>query len=139
MKSNNPILEVIREAKAEFGSRRAFQVIVSLGTGKAHHMNPSDQLFGVIQYAVNQMTNTEVKHKEFLENYPHLKEMYFRFNEEGDLHKIDLADWKVLDKVQRLADEYVGSATGKKLIVDCARRLARRFETGNPEGSVLAP
>ncbi|KAH6663483.1 acyl transferase/acyl hydrolase/lysophospholipase [Halenospora varia] len=129
MNSNNPILEVIEEAKSEFGEGKAFQVIVSIGTGKPPVTNPSSHLFGVMKYAIKQMTDTQKKHSEFLRRYPDLVDDYYRFNEEGDMHKIDLADWQKLGRVEELATEYVLSVQGKGYILECARKLARSSPT----------
>ena len=125
MNSNNPILQVIEEAKSEYGQYRSFQAIVSIGTGRGPNADPSSHLFGVMQYAIHQMTNTQKMHKEFLDRYPDLLDQYFRFNEEGDLYKIDLADWKMLKQVEDLANNYVESRKGKELIAACAGKLAR--------------
>lgn len=125
MNSNNPILQVIEEAKSEHGSDRKFQVIVSIGTGKGPQSDPSSHLLGVMQYAIHQMTDTQKKHAEFLSRYDDLKNDYYRFNEEEALHKIDLADWKKLDRVEDLAMEYVSSTMGQRQILACAAKLAR--------------
>jgi hypothetical protein len=45
---------------------------------------------------------------------------YFRFDAEGDLYTIGLADYKMLEHVEQLAKDFVASAHGKKLILDCA-------------------
>lgn len=125
MNSNNPILQVIEEAKSEHGKDRKFQVIVSIGTGKSPQSDPSSHLLGVMQYAIHQMTDTQKKHNEFLSRYEDLKDDYYRFNEEESLYKIDLADWKKLDRVEELATEYVSSVIGQKQILACAKRLAQ--------------
>jgi predicted acylesterase/phospholipase RssA len=125
MNSNNPILQVIEEAKSEFGDGRAFQAIVSIGTGKGPIADPSSHVLGVVNYAIKRMADTQQKHTEFVSRYPDLQEQYFRFNEENELYKIDLADWKKLGEVERLANEYIASVAGRKLINSCARKLAR--------------
>jgi hypothetical protein len=109
MNSNNPILEVIKEAKMEFGPDRQFQAIVSIGTRKGPIADPSSHLVGVMQYAIHQMTDTRKKHEEFKNRYPDLIENTYRFNKEGELHKIDLADWRKLNQVEELAMEYIRS------------------------------
>ncbi len=71
------------------------------------------------------MTDIQQKHTEFVSRYPDLQEQYFRFNEESKLYKIDLADWKELDEVERLANDYIASVAGQRMINSCARRLSR--------------
>lgn len=110
MDSNNPTLEVIEEAKAEFGQSKPFQAIVSLGTGRKPTTDPSSHLFGTIQYAFHRITDTQRPHRDFLKQYPDLKGQYFRFNAEGDLYKINLADHKKLEQVEQLANDFVASA-----------------------------
>jgi hypothetical protein len=126
MNSNNPILQIIEEAKWGFGQDKPFDAIVSIGTGKGPIENPSSHLLGVVQYAIHQMTDTQRKHTEFAERYPGLGSKYFRFNEEGDLYRIDLADWKQLHRVEQLANEYVTTSQVVTQIKSCARKLARR-------------
>lgn len=125
LKSNNPIMEVIDESLLEFPGT-SFQAIVSIGTGKPPSADPGQNVFGFVNYLLRQMTNTEDKHDEFRNRHPDELGNYFRFNEAHDLHKIDLASWKELDRVEELANEYVDSDHGKALISSCARKLARR-------------
>ena len=53
MNSNNPILQLIEETRAEFGQSRPFQAIVSLGTGRRPAADPSSRLLEMIQLAIN--------------------------------------------------------------------------------------
>lgn len=126
MNSNNPIHEVVQEARNEFGENSDIIAIVSTGTGKPKKSGPGSHVVSLLKYAVKEMTNTEKKHAEFKEGYPDLQGLYFRFNEESELHKIDLADSKKLARVEELANRYIESASERKLVLDCARKLARR-------------
>jgi hypothetical protein len=38
---------------------------------------------------------------------------------------INLADYKQLDKVEQLANDFVASAHGKRIIFNCAAKLAK--------------
>jgi hypothetical protein len=78
-----------------------------------------------MQYAIHQMTDTQKKHEEFKNRYPDLVEDTYRFNEEGELHNIDLADWRKLNQVEELAMEYVLSPQGRRDISSCAAKLVK--------------
>lgn len=142
MKSNNPILEAVEEAMLECHSTgtsgsASFRAIVSLGTGKPEQTDPGGNYIGVAKYAVKQMTDTEAKHKDFLRRFPDIPAYsdlqpadpgacYFRLNEEKTLRSIDLADWKRLDEIKRLAEAYVTSEGGRAVIKACAAKVARK-------------
>jgi len=130
MNSNNPILQVMEEARSEFGEARKFQAVVSIGTGKAPKSDPSSHALGVAKYAIKRMTDTEEKHTDFINRFPDKHGEYFRFNEEDEMHHIDLADWKKLGKVEKLANDYVASVVGQREIKKCARKLSRTHGTG---------
>jgi hypothetical protein len=98
--------------------------MVSIGTGKGQIADPSSYVVGVVKYAIHRMTDTQQKHTEFVSRYPDLQEQYFRFDDEEELYKIDLADWKKLDQVEKLANAYVASSEGKRTILAYARKLA---------------
>jgi predicted acylesterase/phospholipase RssA len=125
MNSNSPILQVMEEATSEFGEGRKFQAVVSIGTGKGPKSDPSSHVIGVVNYAIKRMTDTEEKHTDFLNRFPDKHEQYFRLNEENEMHQIDLADWKKLGKVEKLANDYVASVAGQRMIKACAQRLSR--------------
>jgi hypothetical protein len=135
MKSNNPILEAVEEAILErhdpghpgASHPASFRAIVSLGTGKPEQREPGRNIIGIIKYALMQMTDTQAKHEEFLRRFPGIpaysdlqpddpNACYFRLNEETTLHDIDLADWKRMDEIKRLAEAYVTSEGGQAAI-----------------------
>jgi predicted acylesterase/phospholipase RssA len=121
---NNPIFDVYEEAKDEWPDRH-FEAIVSIGTGKPRNMNPAQNAFGMAKYMSNQLTNTERKHLEFKEKAD-VQRVYFQLNEEFELYKIDMADWQQLSKVEELARMFVASPEGKRLVDDCAKRVAKK-------------
>jgi hypothetical protein len=137
--SNNPIQEVYKEAQQEYPGRH-FEAIVSIGTGKPPYKSPPRTLFTFMKQAMDQMTNTEVKHVAFLDEIENVKigggeisdgiegenlgDRYFRLNDAETLYKIDLAAYRQLDKVEKAANDFVSSAAGSKTIQDCAYRLA---------------
>ena len=64
---------------------------------------------------------------EFPILFPDLVGQYFRFNAEGDLYKINREDYKQLDKVEQLANNFVASAHEKRIILNCVAILATRY------------
>lgn len=116
-------MEVYEEAKAE-GLGNVITAVVSIGSGKPRHVNPGRTAYSTLSYAVKRMTGTEADHLAFSKR-PESKDIYFRFNEEYELHKIDLADWRQVDWVEELALSYVEQPYVKGMIDQCARRLAK--------------
>jgi hypothetical protein len=138
--SNNPVQEAYDEAMLECPDHH-FEAIVSIGTGKPPYKSPPKTVFAALQRALSQMTDTEAKHVEFLEKAKgiavgegeFLSDRYFRLNDKPaddksktGLYKIDLAAYRDLDKVEELANKFVTSAAGSKIVKDCAARLAFR-------------
>jgi predicted acylesterase/phospholipase RssA len=121
--SNNPIKDVYEEAEAE-GLENGVQAIVSIGTGKPLQLNPGRSAYDTLSYAVKRMTGTESDHLEFSKR-PEAKDTYFRFNEEYELHKINMADWKQVGRVEELALGYVSQPHIKTMIDQCARRITK--------------
>ena len=134
MNSNNPILETTDEAFIEYSDGQhmpPFAAIVSVGTGKGMKCASGLNIWTVVKKLLH--GDTEMKHSHFLRHYSYLRDSYFRFNEEGSLHSIDIADVSQLDRVQKLAHEYVSSEAGSTAIRACARRLARSGRNINYE------
>ncbi|KAH0562656.1 hypothetical protein GP486_002662 [Trichoglossum hirsutum] len=129
MNSNNPILQVIQEVRSEYGRDAPFEAIVSIGTGKPPRVNPGSHVLSVIKYAIKEMTSTEKKHEEFVSSYPDLEDQYFRLNAEDNLYRVDLADWKRLPQVEEIANNYITSPQGRREILTCAKKLAKRRDT----------
>jgi hypothetical protein len=135
MKSNNPILEAVEESFLKHAGA-SFRAIVSIGTGRPSRTRPGGHALDMVKYAFAQMTDTEAKHEEFLRRFPDITAYsnlkpndyacYFRLNEETSLHSIDLADWKRLDQIKAMAEEYVKSVTGLEAIKSCAAYVAKR-------------
>ncbi|KAH6665502.1 acyl transferase/acyl hydrolase/lysophospholipase [Halenospora varia] len=121
--SNNPIKDVYEEAEAQ-GLENDIEAIVSIGTGKPLQLNPGRTAYEALSYAVKRMTGTESDHLDFKKR-PEATNKYFRFNEEDELHKIDMADWKQVGRVEELACAYVSKPHIKAMIEQCARKIAK--------------
>ena len=124
MHSNNPILELVREATQENPGRR-FDAIVSLGCGKSQPISPGGGVVNVVRSVISRVTDTELRHDEFLRDFPGLTEVYSRFQETDQLGSIDLADYGELDTIKDIARDYLNSATGRNEIRRCAERLSK--------------
>lgn len=124
---NNPVIEVINEARREFPGSR-IKTIISIGTGSAKVSEPEPYLHNIFLSFIQRATNTETQHQEILKGdaFNDIRAGYYRFQGKFDLGEIDLADAEKLDEIERLAQQYVGSEEGKNEIESCAARLAAR-------------
>jgi predicted acylesterase/phospholipase RssA len=123
--SNNPIFEVYNEATTEFPGQQ-IDAIVSIGTGKRTFLNPPSGLFGILNWAVKQLTRTEENHIQFAARYQFGQDVYKRLNGGADLWEIGMDDWQQLGRVEELAIAFISSEEGQSQIDGCARRIARR-------------
>lgn len=121
---NNPVIEVIKEARTEFPSSY-IKTIVSIGTGKARITEP-DWFPNIINSFAERVTTTEAQHDDVLndDSFKDVRAGYFRFQGRTELGDIDLADAEKLDEVEKLAQQFLDSDDGKRLIETCAERMA---------------
>lgn len=128
LESNNPVIEVIEEAKQEFPDDK-ISTVISVGTGAYQASDASAGLTGFMNYMINMATSTEKHHKAVLED-PRFadirKEGYFRLNGTLELGAIDLAAVERMDEIERLAEAYLSSNEGQQQIGMCAERLVER-------------
>lgn len=124
---NNPIVEVIKEARLEIPGSR-IKTVVSIGTGSAKVSEPEPHLLNVILSFIQRATETEARHQEVLKDdaFNDVRAGYYRFQGKFDLGEIDLADAERLDEIEKLAQRYIDSEEGKKTIESCAARLVAR-------------
>lgn len=122
--SNNPIIEVVKEANQE-QPNRPFDAIVSIGTGATELLTPGGGLTNLLRSMVSRATDTEAKHKQFLDDFRGLRDVYFRLQEFDKLGQIDLADWQKLDEIEQLSRRYLNSPGGQDEIRRCAAQMAR--------------
>lgn len=124
---NNPVIEVIKEARLEFPGSR-IKTVVSIGTGSVRISEPEPYLHNVIFSFIQRATNTEARHQEVLKDdaYRDVRPGYYRFQGKFDLGEIDLADAERLDEIEKLAQQFIDSEEGKIAIESCAERLTAR-------------
>ena len=124
--SNNPVVEVIEEARQEFPGA-IIDVVVSIGTGKGTMPDPLPPLSNIVNYFIHRSTDTEGQHERVM-NEPVFDDVrqngYFRFQGETYLGEIDLSDAEKLDEIENLANQYLASSAGKRMIASCAAKLA---------------
>jgi predicted acylesterase/phospholipase RssA len=125
MQSNNPILELVDEAHREHGRDAQIDAIVSIGTGYQSGGRPGPHIVDTIKHVLSRTTDAEAKHREFCSrlDYRALKEKYYRFQEFDRLGGIDLAAADKIEEIELIADEYLDSYEGKRMIRDCASLL----------------
>ncbi|KAG9506092.1 hypothetical protein J7337_003071 [Fusarium musae] len=128
LESNNPVIEVIEEAKQEFPDDK-ISTVISVGTGAYRASDASAGLAGFMNYMINMATSTEKHHRAVLED-PRFadirKEGYFRLNGTLELGAIDLAAVERMDEIECLAEAYMSSNEGQQQIGMCAERLVER-------------
>ncbi|KAF4480196.1 patatin-like phospholipase domain containing protein [Fusarium agapanthi] len=128
LESNNPVIEVIEEAKQEFPDDK-ISTVISVGTGAYQASDASAGLAGFINYMINMATSTEKHHRAVLED-PRFadirKEGYFRLNGTLELGAIDLAAVERMDEIECLAEAYLSSNEGQQQTGICAERLVER-------------
>ncbi|KEQ74516.1 FabD/lysophospholipase-like protein [Aureobasidium namibiae CBS 147.97] len=102
--------------------------LVSLGTGKQANQHITRNLLSVVKFALKQMTNPEVVHKNLQDSLD--PRMYYRFNVEEGLKKMNLDEWIVkgennvtLSKMKDAVSDYFDDG----VVRDRARALAREL------------
>lgn len=121
---NNPVMEVIKEARLEFPGSR-IQTVVSIGTGSPKVTEPAPYLHNVLLNFAQRATDTEAPHQQVSKDdaFDHVRAGYYRFQGKFDLGEIDLADAERLDEIEKLTQQYLDSEEGKVAIESCAARL----------------
>ena len=122
--SNNPVVEVIEEACQEF-PEAVIDTVVSIGTGKGTIPDPVPPFSNILLHFIRRSTDTEGQHERVMTErvFEDVRHGYFRFQGETDLGEIDLSDADKLDEIEKLANNYLASPTGRHMIACCAAKL----------------
>lgn len=122
--SNNPVVEVIEEARQQFPGA-VIDTVVSIGTGQGTIPDPVPPFSNVLLHFIHRSTDTEGQHQRVKTEpvFEDVRNGYFRFQEETDLGEIDLSDADKLDEIEKLANKYLESSAGRHMIASCAARL----------------
>ena len=121
---NNPAMQVWVEAKDIFGEQ-PLNSVISLGTGVAT-VKPKKSCIPVLgkgKKILKTLKNTELEHQEMEKICKHSNTPYFRFNPSTGKDKIGLADYKLLDALEKLTLQFLEQEEVKKKILRCAELL----------------
>jgi hypothetical protein len=127
MGANNPIEELMEEARTLWKNKRDIGCVVSLGTGVPALVDIQAKLEGLVKVLVSMATDTQKIHEKFLNKmisaYGLHQEFYFRFNVEHGLENISLEEWKQLESIDVATGSYISQ--NHEAIKKCAETLLR--------------
>jgi patatin-like phospholipase/acyl hydrolase len=125
MGANNPIEELMDEARNLWKNKRDVGCVVSLGTGVPARADMGAKLKELVDVLVKMATDTQEIHEKFLNkmisSYGLHQEFYFRFNVEHGLESISLEEWKHIESIDVATGSYI-SKHGEA-IKACAQAL----------------
>ena len=140
---NNPIEQVLEEAKRVFPGRRV-ACIVSIGTGLKSAIrfptSPKTSPVKLIDAVVKMATESDTTAERVQVRFGKTKDTYFRFSVVRDLDEIDLAEWKNLHKVRTYTTGYMRQSTVSSRIDAVVKALLASKVEIAPDGySSLVP
>ena len=127
MRRNNPIYEIVREAK-RIRPDPIFGCIVSIGTGWLDPVSlHSSKALKVVQACVDIAFDAQSIADEFLADDLGTRlwetKKYFRFNVEQGLQDIQLDEYEKMDTIRAMTDLYLSRKDKAEMIQDCAHNL----------------
>lgn len=128
---NNPISELHAEACKIFDSAREVACILSIGTGtKGPLMLPEPKLIDsvglhrdTIKHLKRLALTSDREAEAMDEKYRGISNLYFRFNVDQDLARVNLGEWKGLGKIAVLTQDYLQRPRVKEKIELAARAI----------------
>lgn len=130
MGSKNPAMILITEAAAAFGLDRAVSCIMSMGSGPQHIINLGSKGFlqrliptQLVSAVKNMAYDAEQTARDLDYKFKGFGDLYFRFNTQTGLDKIDSDDWKRIGDVKSLTLGYLDSPSVAKDVVRVASVL----------------
>ena len=138
--SNNPIMEMHREAERVFDSNSKVSCLLSIGTGARNPIGikrsglfgraiPMDLIKGFKKMALS----SEQRASEMDRKYAQIQGLYFRLNVEHGLESIKLADWEQLGVVRTHTHTYLQSRGIPEEINAIAGALIGQLIRGNQD------
>lgn len=118
---NNPVDEVLREAKAIWPDAPSrIECFVSIGTGKPEPRDFGDNLVDIMKAIVALTTETEDTERRFYENHKSfgLGGRYFRFNVDSGLRDVSLDEFAKVDRIMTATDLYLNQPRVQESIRD---------------------
>lgn len=130
--SKNPARILLTEAAAAFGPDRAVSCIMSIGSGPQKVIGLGSQSFlqrlipTQLVSAVNNMAyDAEQTARDLEYKFKGFDDLYFRFNTQSGLDKIDSDKWKRMGDIKSLTLGYLDSPTVAKDVMRIASVLQR--------------
>lgn len=117
---NNPANYLLKEALDEFGSRRRFRCLISIGTGTKsietvrvktgfkNYTKAWGQLQGLIGMVKNVATDAETSHKQIHDRFSRFPGSYHRFNVPDGAKEVELDEYKKIPQLKALTRDYLG-------------------------------
>ncbi|XDG06881.1 hypothetical protein ABKA04_006496 [Annulohypoxylon sp. FPYF3050] len=146
MGCNNPGFELVDEAVALYGKERVVGCFLSLGTGSLGPLTVGEGkglrgLIDLIKFMKGLATDSQKVHLGLKSQIP--SDTYFRFQLPSGAEKIRLHQYKKLDELSRLMDEYIeqeSSEIDKVVDILMSNSSSRSFTLGDiGESSFLLP
>ena len=125
---NNPIREVLKEARSKFGDEREASLILSLGSGRPAVLSldwqaPSlDSLHDLLTRAVLDCENVAMGLPDQLLHCP----AYLRLNVDQGMENIKVSDWDKLGPISEYTGVYLHKLDIERSIDTCSRSLRER-------------
>lgn len=130
LQNNNPIDEVDDERR-DLWPLRKVACIISIGTGNSTHASSSGlSAFTKFKVLLHNLTNTESRHRNFVNKMKKERIDYFRFNPTTAADKIGLADYGMMNKLEEYTEEYLRIEEVQSDIQRCAELLVSRRVRG---------
>jgi hypothetical protein len=125
MGANNPIEELVDEARSLWKNKRDIGCILSVGTGVPAMTDIGTKLRELLEALVAMATNTQDIHINFLKkvmsSYGIHQYFYFRINVEHGLENVSLEEWKHIESIDVATGSYINA--NREVIRACARTL----------------
>ena len=123
---NNPIFELFAEAK-EVCAYQPIRCLVSIGTGVPGVKGVGDNLKGLIDTLSSIVTETEQKHRLFLDTHPEQKLRYYRFNVDRGMENVLLDEHKRMADITQFTNTYLDkNPEVAASLRGCATKLQRQ-------------
>ncbi|KAK4659561.1 hypothetical protein QC762_0010010 [Podospora pseudocomata] len=150
---NNPANYLLKEALDEFGSRRRFGCLISIGTGTKstetvrvktgfkNYTKAWEQLQGLIGMVKNVATDTETSHKQIHDRFSRFPGSYHRFNVPDGAKEVELDEYKKIPQLKALTRDYLGGDSVGRQIREVVEGLGARgrFKHGLTLGHAYFP
>ncbi|KAK4201770.1 putative calcium-independent phospholipase A2-gamma [Triangularia verruculosa] len=150
---NNPVNYLLKEAVDEFGSRRRFGCLISIGTGTRstetvrvdtgflNFTKVAKQVKGLIGLIKNVATDSETSHKQIHNRFSRFPGAYYRFNVPDGAKEVELDEYLKIPQLKALTRDYLGRDNVGRQIREVVEGLGEdgRFNHGLTLGHAYSP